>query len=64
LDPPFNENLIQRSLNIISKYDLLSKEGMIYIECEKDLNIDSLTGDFSKVKESKGGETKFYLYES
>ena len=64
LDPPFNENLIQRSLKIISKYDLLSKGGMVYIECEKDLNIDSLIGDFSKVKESRGGETKFYLYES
>tara|TARA_B100001093_G_scaffold504717_1_gene560941 strand:- start:454 stop:1032 length:579 start_codon:yes stop_codon:yes gene_type:complete len=63
LDPPFHENLIQRSLKIVSKYDLLSKDGLIYIECEKDLNVDSLS-DFFKVKESKGGETKYYLYES
>ena len=64
LDPPFHENLIFKSLEIISKFELLNDEGLIYVECEKDLNLDSLMFSFSKLKESQGGETKYYLYES
>ena len=64
LDPPFHENLIQKSLDIISRNELLTEDGLIYIECEKDLKIESLITDFSQIKQSKGGETKFYLYES
>ena len=64
LDPPFHENLIFKSLEIISQFELLNDEGLIYVECEKDLNLDSLMFSFSKLKESQGGETKYYLYES
>ena len=64
LDPPFHENLIQKSLDIISRNELLTEDGLIYIECEKDLKIESLITDFSQIKKAKGGETKFYLYES
>ena len=64
LDPPFHENLIFKSLEIISKFELLNDEGLIYVECEKDLNLDSSMFNFSKLKESQGGETKYYLYES
>ena len=64
LDPPFHEKLIQRSLDIIDKNALLAKNGLVYIECEKDFDINSLKTKLGQMKQSKGGQTKFYLYES
>ena len=64
LDPPFNENLSQRSFDIISRYDLLASNGLVYLECERDLDIQNLNTSLTKIKESKGGETKYCLYES
>ena len=64
LDPPFYENLIQKSLNIISEKKLLTEKGLVYIECERDLDLGSLKTDLTELKISKGGETKYCLYES
>ena len=64
LDPPFNEGLVKKALDIISKYNLLKECGCLYIECEKDLDVESISTDFSKLKESKSGEAKYYLYAS
>ena len=64
LDPPFYENLIQKSLDTIFKYELLTKKGLIYIECEKDLELESIETNLFQLKQAKGGETKYYLYES
>ena len=64
LDPPFHEKLIQRSLDIIHENSLLAKKGLVYIECEKDFDINSLETNLDQIKQSKGGQTKFYLYES
>ena len=64
LDPPFHGNLIKKSLDIIFEKNLLAEKGLIYIESEMDLNVESLTIRMKKIGESKGGETKFYLYES
>ena len=64
LDPPFNESLIQKSLNIISENELLTDKGLVYIECERDLVLGSLKTDLNQLNLSKGGETKYCLYES
>ena len=64
LDPPFNESLIQKSLNIISENQLLTEQGLVYIECERDLDLGSLKTNLTQLKLSKGGETKYCLYES
>jgi len=64
LDPPFHGNLIKKSLDIIFEQNLLAEKGLIYIESEMDLDVESLTINMKKIGESKGGETKFYLYES
>ena len=64
LDPPFHESLIQKSLNIISENQLLTEKGLVYIECERDLDLGSLKTDLTQLKLSKGGETKYCLYES
>ena len=64
LDPPFQESLIQKSLNIISENELLTDKGLVYIECERDLDLGSLKTNLTQLKLSKGGETKYCLYES
>ena len=64
LDPPFHESLIQKSLNIISENQLLTEKGLVYIECERDLDLGSLKTNLTQLKLSKGGETKYCLYES
>ena len=64
LDPPFHESLIQKSLNIISENQLLTEQGLVYIECERDLDLGSLKTNLIQLKLSKGGETKYCLYES
>ncbi len=64
LDPPFHESLIQKSLNIISENQLLTDKGLVYIECERDLDLGSLKTNLTQLKLSKGGETKYCLYES
>ena len=64
LDPPFRENLIQRSLDLIEKANILSPKGLIYLECEKELQLGQLTKNFNLLKEAKGGQTQYCLYES
>ena len=64
LDPPFHESLIQKSLNIISENQLLTEQGLVYIECERGLDLGSLKTNLTQLKLSKGGETKYCLYES
>ena len=63
LDPPFRENLSQRSFDMIHEYDLLVEKGFVYLECEKDLDIQKLETPLAKIKASEGGETKYYLFE-
>ena len=63
LDPPFRENLSQRSFDMIHEYDLLVEKGFVYLECEKDLDIQELETPLEKIKASEGGETKYYLFE-
>ena len=64
LDPPFEEDLVSKSLDLISKYDLLKVGGQIYVECEASLVLQDHVKNLKKIKESKGGATKYYLYES
>ena len=64
IDPPFRENLIQRSLDFIKSKNILSPKALIYLECEKELNLIEITEGLNLLKESKGGQTHYYLYES
>ncbi len=64
LDPPFRENLIERSLNFIKAKNILSSRALIYLECEEELKLKEITEDLNLLKESKGGQTQYCLYES
>ena len=64
LDPPFRENLIQRSLDFVQSKNIVSPEALIYLECEKELNLLEITEGLTLLKKSKGGQTNYCLYES
>ena len=64
IDPPFRENLIQRSLDFVKSSNLLTPKALIYLECENELELVELTRDLNLLKESKGGQTQYCLYET
>jgi len=64
IDPPFRENLIQRSLDFVKSSNLLTPKALIYLECETELELVELTRDLNLLKESKGGQTQYCLYET
>mgnify|MGYP000418158069 FL=1 len=64
IDPPFRENLIQRSLDFVKSSNLLTPNALIYLECETELELVELTRDLNLLKESKGGQTQYCLYET
>ena len=64
LDPPFRENLIPRSLDFIKSKNILTPKSLIYLECETELKLTKITEGLNLLKESKGGQTHYCLYES
>ena len=64
IDPPFREKLIQKSLNFIKSKNILSPNAVIYLECEKELDLKKITEGFNLLKHSKGGQTQYCLYET
>ena len=60
LDPPYNTNYIEESLNLISEYNLLNDEGLIV--CESD-NLDRIIYPdmYKAVKDKKYGDKYIVL---
>lgn len=54
LDPPYNSDYINNSLNLIDKYNLVNKEGIIVCESNDLKRIDN--GNYEKFKERKYGD--------
>ncbi len=63
LDPPYqNLELYEKSLKEISKHKILSKNGIIIIECEKNQDINIGT-EYYEIKTKKYGNTKLIFLE-
>lgn len=62
LDPPFNQNLLQQSIGALKKSACLKNGTLIYVECEKKLDIDVPEG-WKNLKEKKAGQVKYMLFE-
>lgn len=60
LDPPYKLNLINESLNLIYKYDLLREDGIIVCEYENE-NIEF--DKYKIIKEKKYGNKNIRIYE-
>lgn len=46
LDPPYNKGLVEKSLEIISKHDLLDNKGLIIVEHEKNLDLNKFNDQY------------------
>ncbi len=64
IDPPFRENLVLPSIELINSNDILPPNALIYIECEKELKLDDMTKGLKLLKQSTGGQAQYSLYES
>ena len=61
LDPPYKENLIRTSLDLIEKHELLNKDGIVVCECDSD-ELSSVSPFFSAIKSKIYGDKKIIVY--
>lgn len=62
LDPPYIEDFIENSLNLISEIDILQTNGIIVTERPLDKGIPSAFAGFSRSKDYKYGKTLVAIY--
>ena len=55
LDPPYDSDYIDKSIELITKYDLLNKDGIIVCE-SNDINKISFSSDYKVLKSRKYGD--------
>ncbi len=61
-DPPYeNDNLYQKTLDLIDKYNLLHQDGIIIFEHSSDILLE-LNGPYKKVKERSYGKSAFTFF--
>ncbi len=64
LDPPYKKNLIPRTLDLISEYDILAKDGLICVETDKSESLDDISDVFELIDDRNYGSTRIRLYQS
>ena len=62
LDPPFQQNLLQESLQMIASSGLLKPNGMVYFEAERRLDL-ALSQHWQIYRHKKMGDVQFGLLE-
>ena len=61
LDPPFSDQLLQKTCNLIIENELLKNNGLIYIESDQTLENLSLHGSLEFLKQKKAGQVFYAL---
>lgn len=62
MDPPYAAGIYEKCLASIEKLDLLDDDGIIILEHEKNVELPSSVGKYSKLKEKRYGITILSLY--
>jgi 16S rRNA (guanine966-N2)-methyltransferase len=62
LDPPYNKNLIQETLNFVIKSDIIKKNGIIVAERDVDDVLPEEVGNFKLIRNQKYGDTILSFY--
>jgi 16S rRNA (guanine966-N2)-methyltransferase len=62
LDPPFNQGLLDKSCDMLEQQQLLAENSYIYIEAEKNLQLNNIPVCWHKTKEKKAGQLAYYLF--
>ena len=61
LDPPFSENLLEQSCELLEKNEWLTDSAFIYLESDKDLDKYSLPSNWMLIKQKKAGQVLYGL---
>ena len=62
VDPPYDTGLVERSLNRLSRYQLLKPGARIYIECSAQ-EAPAISGDWTALRQKKAGQVCYGLYQ-
>ncbi len=62
LDPPYETKLLDRSLELISQFDILREHGIIVCESPQDKTLPELSEPYSKYREYRYGKIKITVY--
>ncbi len=62
VDPPYNVEIQEEVVENISELDLLSEEGVIFVEHSKNLKLNEKIGSYTKFKEKKYGIISISVY--
>jgi 16S rRNA (guanine966-N2)-methyltransferase len=63
LDPPFNQNLLPKTIQLIDQNVLLSINGVIYIECEAQGVSYSVPENWQLIKEKRSSQILARVYQ-
>ncbi|MFH5835700.1 16S rRNA (guanine(966)-N(2))-methyltransferase RsmD [Proteiniclasticum sp. C24MP] len=63
VDPPYLNNMVEESIRLIEKYDLLSENGVIVSKYDKDESIYKPDGKYELIDERKYGKTILGFYQ-
>lgn len=62
LDPPYETKLLERSLEMISRFDILCEHGIIVCESPMDKMLPELSAPYGKYREYRYGKIKLTIY--
>ena len=62
LDPPYETKLLERSLELISQFDILREHGIIICESRVNQDLPELPNPYRKSRDYKYGKIKVTLY--
>lgn len=62
LDPPYQTKLLERSLEMISRFDILREHGIIVCESPLDKILPELSAPYGKYREYRYGQIKVTIY--
>lgn len=62
LDPPYETKLLERSLELISQFDILREHGIIICESPQEKSLPDLSAPYGKYREYRYGKIKVTVY--
>ena len=62
VDPPYDTDLVKRSLNRLIRYRLLRPEAQIYIECSAQ-EAPTISEEWAVLRQKKAGQVCYGLYQ-
>lgn len=63
LDPPFTQNLVQRTCRCLEDKGWLAPFARVYVETESQLQLQGLPANWAVLKSKKAGEVGYHLFE-